>query len=91
MNKRIFFTTVFILGSIAFCIFVILTLYIQHKESQVQSRPVPFVSAAKILLKKSARNIKDRVYYEATIHNPEGDTLPDWIDDMILGKIRDIL
>lgn len=33
---------------------------------------------------------KNFVYYEATIHNPEGNFLPDWIDDIILGKAKEI-
>lgn len=39
---------------------------------------------------KVAAKVKNLVYYEATIHNPQGDFLPDWIDDLILGKIKDI-
>lgn len=36
---------------------------------------------------KKAENF---IYYEATIHNPEGDILPDKIDDTIFSKIKSI-
>lgn len=39
---------------------------------------------------KGARKLKNLVYYEATIHNPDGDFLPDWIDDTIKRKIKEI-
>lgn len=42
----------------------------------------------KSTLKKIAREIKDWIYYEATIHNPEGDMLPDEIDDRIMEEIK---
>ncbi len=29
------------------------------------------------------------IYHEATIHNPEGDMIPDEIDDKVKGKIKD--
>lgn len=40
---------------------------------------------------KSIRRIENVVYYEATIHNPKGDVLPDGIDDTIKSKIKEIL
>lgn len=45
----------------------------------------------KPLLKEIALKVKRRIYYEATIHNPEGDTLPDWVDDIIIGKIKETI
>ena len=33
--------------------------------------------------------IKKRIYLEATEHNPEGDVLPDEIDDKIIKEIRE--
>lgn len=49
-----------------------------------------FKSDSKYIAHKAVRKIKNLVYYEATIHNPDGDFLPDWADDYILGKIKGI-
>ena len=43
----------------------------------------------KKLLIEIARVIKKFIYKEATIHNPEGDVLPDQIDDNIIKDIKD--
>jgi len=43
----------------------------------------------KVLLKKIVRKVSGVVYREATEHNPEGDMLPDEIDDMIKGEIKE--
>ncbi|MBU1167372.1 hypothetical protein KKC60_03110 [Patescibacteria group bacterium] len=40
-------------------------------------------------LKGKAMKAKDKVYEEATEHNPEGDMLPDEIDDTIKEKIKE--
>jgi len=55
--------------------------------------PVSFLkeAAGQEIVKKTARKIKHFIYREATIHNPEGDTLPDEIDDEILNKIKEKL
>lgn len=45
---------------------------------------------AKRIVSKVVIKSKNLVYYEATIHNPEGNFLPDWIDDIILGKVKEI-
>lgn len=42
----------------------------------------------KELLKDIAKAVKKFVYKEATIHNPEGDVLPDQIDDNIIKDIK---
>jgi len=42
----------------------------------------------KSLLKSVVREIKNWVYKEATIHNPEGDVLPDELDDEIIKGIK---
>ena len=33
---------------------------------------------------------KKRIYYEAIIHNPEGDMVPDEIDDRLKKQIKDV-
>lgn len=38
-----------------------------------------------------AKKIKNFIYYEATIHNPEGDMLPDQIDNAIISETKNIL
>lgn len=43
------------------------------------------------IVKKTARKIKSFIYHEATIHNPEGDILPDEIDDEILDEVKNRL
>jgi len=44
----------------------------------------------KDVLVRGIKKIKNLVYYEATIHNPEGDMLPDNIDNSIISKVKDI-
>ncbi|MBU1177689.1 hypothetical protein KJ903_00550 [Patescibacteria group bacterium] len=39
--------------------------------------------------KDKARQAKDRIYQEATEHNPEGDVLPDEIDDKIKEELKE--
>lgn len=38
-----------------------------------------------------AKKMKNFVYYEATKHNPDGDLLPDQIDDVIISETKNIL
>ncbi|MDD5084155.1 MAG: hypothetical protein PHT88_04505 [Candidatus Moranbacteria bacterium] len=69
-------------------IFVLLVLGVQHGDTyQGQAYP-SFTAAAKYVVKKSLRTVKNGIYHEATIHNPEGDTIPDWVDDAIFGTIK---
>jgi len=42
----------------------------------------------KSALKSFAREIKRWVYQEATINNPEGDVLPDNLDNQLFGEIK---
>lgn len=42
----------------------------------------------KAVLREAAKRIKDWIYREATIHNPEGDVLPDEIDDKVIKEIK---
>ncbi len=44
---------------------------------------------AKAEIKDEARKIDGKIYEEATIHNPEGDMLPDQIDDTIRAKLKE--
>ncbi len=38
-----------------------------------------------------AKKMKNFIYYEATIHNPEGDKLPDQVDDTIILELKKLL
>ncbi len=40
-------------------------------------------------LKSFFNKMLDMVYYEATIHNPSGDVVPDSLDDTLIRSIRD--
>ena len=40
-------------------------------------------------LKEEARDLEDRIYNEATEHNPEGDLIPDEWDDKLKKKIKE--
>lgn len=39
-------------------------------------------------IKDEAKKVNDRVYQEATEHNPEGDVLPDEIDNTITDELK---
>lgn len=43
----------------------------------------------KSVLKRAANRIKRLIYREATEHNPEGDVLPDYIDDKVKETIKE--
>lgn len=43
----------------------------------------------KDFLKRVARKVKNIIYREATVHNPEGDLIPDQIDDEIKQKVKE--
>lgn len=45
----------------------------------------------KPILKKVQRKSTDKIYEEATKHNPKGDLLPDEIDDKVKGKTKKII
>lgn len=66
--------------------------YWQNREGQEVSLKNPaianFMRREKAFLKNIASKIKHLVYREAEMHNPEGDFLPDELDDEILGKIK---
>lgn len=61
-----------------------------HKQEISLDNPTiaSFVRREKAFIKNIALKIKRVVYREAKMHNPEGDVLPDELDDEILGKIK---
>jgi len=40
-------------------------------------------------IRAAVKKIKDLVYYEATVHNPPGDMLPDQIDNKIIQEVKE--
>ena len=40
-------------------------------------------------LKNIVKKVKNLIYWEATIHNPEGDVVPDQIDDKIIQEVKE--
>ena len=61
---------------------------VEIKSNQESSFSVEIREEEKSFLKKVAGKIKDIIYREATEHNPEGDVLPDEIDDRIKEEIK---
>lgn len=57
----------------------------------VSERQIIFHPIARRMVGSVFHRIKDLLYYEATIHNPSGDMIPDQWDDILKGKIRDLL
>ena len=66
-------------------------LFVYNKSQDFS--PVSFLGkiARQEIVRKTAGKIKSFIYREATIHNPEGDMLPDEIDDEILNEIKEKL
>jgi hypothetical protein len=85
---------IFFVGSVAFLCgavaFGFLVLGFMRNAERQGVRDVTLLGASKGVMKQVARKVKQRMYYEATIHNPDGDTLPDWIDDAVLGTVKKI-
>lgn len=71
-------------------LFVFLTLGVQYGDTYTKQSHPSFSSAAKYVIKRVLHEVKNGIYHEATIHNPDGDTIPDWWDDAIIGKLRRI-
>lgn len=83
MLKKIFFV-IFIIGF--FFLFVFLGAVVIYS----QQKGIPIKEELKTDSKNIILQIKDVIYFEATVHNPEGDLVPDGIDDSVKGKIREI-
>lgn len=77
------FKKVFVYSGLIILIFVIWGFVFLQKTRQDPQLRVDTI--------KIVKKIKDFVYYEATIHNPEGDMLPDQIDNTIISETKKIL
>lgn len=71
-------------------LFVLLVLGVQYGDTYKGQDHPSFSAAAKYVIKKTARTVKNGIYHEATIHNPDGDTIPDSWDDTVKGVIKRI-
>ena len=59
-----------------------MTIFLQSEKDFNQQTKEITVSIVK--------KVRDFVYYEATIHNPKGDVLPDNLDNSIISKINSV-
>lgn len=80
IKKTLLFLSLMLL--ISWLVFLELAIIHSQKEN------IAIMEALKIDSKKIMREIKDVIYYQATVHNPEGDMLPDEIDDTIKEQIK---
>jgi hypothetical protein len=67
-------------------VFAILFFDFSRDESGFHVR---LEDSSRELIKKIAKKVSGVIYREATEHNPEGDVLPDGIDDRIKGEIKE--
>lgn len=81
MFRKIFFV-IFIV-----CFFL-LFVFIGAILIRSQQRNVSIREELKSDSKNIIFQIKDIIYFEATLHNPSGDVVPDGIDDTIKNEIK---
>lgn len=55
-----------------------------------QQKDISFIEEIRTDSKRIILQMKNVLYYEASQHNPEGDLIPDWVDDFVLGKIKQL-
>jgi len=81
------------LKKILFFLFVIffflLFVYLGAAFIYSQQKGISFIKEIKTDSKRIILQIKDVIYYQGEIHNPEGDLIPDWIDDVLKNKIKE--
>ncbi|MFC1645352.1 hypothetical protein ACFL08_04985 [Patescibacteria group bacterium] len=78
----------FALTFIVAILIVILSEIFDVRESD-SGRSLVIQDDKRELVKTAAKKVKEVIYREATEHNPEGDMLPDEIDDIIKGEIKE--
>lgn len=88
MLKKIFLTffILFILAVLGLSLYAKQFIVFDEKTNSVFFRLDP---EEKTVVKKIAKFIAGIIYREATIRNPEGDILPDELDDEIIKGIKD--
>jgi hypothetical protein len=100
MLKLIFFILkITILAIFVLAVFLAWEFYIQ-KERSLDLGPLTVIHSQngfylsvdekdKPVLKFFVGKINKLIYREATVHNPDGDMMPDYIDDVVKEKIKD--
>lgn len=84
MIKKILFVLFIIFFFLLFVFLGAAVIYSQQKN-------ISIIEELKIDSKKIILQIKDIIYYQATVHNPEGNLMPDEVDDTILGRIKSLI
>ncbi|HBI17246.1 MAG TPA: hypothetical protein DDY52_03840 [Candidatus Moranbacteria bacterium] len=83
MFKKIFFFLFIIFFFFLFVFLGAAVIYSQQKNISIKEE-----------LRTDSKNIlleiKNIIYFEAEMHNPPGDMVPDGIDDSLIGKIKEI-
>jgi len=89
MIKRIIIISVSLL---LIALFLVSGFLFARNKSQDFS-PASFLGkiARQETVRKAAGKLKAFIYQEATVYNPEGDVLPDGIDDELFDEIKDKL
>lgn len=97
--KIIFYFTFFCLISVAavsmFLYFEYSTSALFKEESWIKIELVEgryrikLPEMEKEAIKSLLRGMAKKIYYEAAIHNPSGDILPDSLDDMVIGELKE--
>lgn len=88
MIGKIFLIGITLIIIIMFMVGIIMTGVFDYNEDD-SSVTVTLAEEDKSTLVDFLREIKDRIYHEATINNPEGDVLPDELDNEIIKEIKD--
>ena len=88
---------IFKLTALAIVLYIVWSLFSPggNKEPLISFNDQPDNFSVKIRgkekeeLKRLLAGIKSFIYREASIHNPEGDILPDEVDDRMIEKVKD--
>lgn len=84
MFKKLFFALFIIFFFLFFVYLGAVIIYSQQKNISIKEE-----------IKTDSKNIifqiKNILYYEASEYNPQGDVVPDSWDDILLGKIRNLI
>lgn len=84
MFKKLFFALFIIFFFLFFVYFGAVIIYSQQKNISIKEE-------IKMDSKNIITQIKNVLYYQASEYNPQGDAVPDSWDDILLGKIRNLI
>ncbi|GBE16893.1 hypothetical protein BMS3Abin15_00717 [bacterium BMS3Abin15] len=88
MNKIFLFIVIALLAIALFLTGIVVFSVFEYDEKD-DSVTVNLNEEDESALKEFAGKIKKWIYREATIHNPEGDVLPDELDDKIIKELKE--